>query len=210
MRLTAPRRSSMDTLRVFTISKLGWIRAQQARLRMQERETPREYIDRESHYVWGRRYLLSVVEANAPASIELTPRRMFLRVRPGGDQEKRRAVVEAWYRSQIKAAVPGLLERWETQLGVSVARFFVQRMKTTWGTCNARARTIRLNTELAKKPPECLEYIVVHELAHLLVPRHNARFVTLMDRVLPSWRFQRQALNRLPVPEERHLGCRVR
>jgi hypothetical protein len=202
VRISAPKRMSLDTIRVFAISKLDWIKQQQTKLREQERETPRDYVDRESHYVWGKRYLLTVIESEEPPAIELKHSRILLRVRPGTGQDKRQAVVEEWYREQLKKAVPPLLERWQPLLGVNVERWFVQRMKTKWGSCNHDARTIRLNTELAKKPPQCLEYIVVHELVHLLEPTHNARFVALMDRFLPKWQIHRQILNRLPVRQE--------
>lgn len=203
VRISAPRRMSLDTIRVFAISKLDWIKQQQAKLREQERETPREYVERESHYVWGKRYLLTVIESDEPPSVELKHSRMLLRVRPGTDEEKRQEIVEEWYREQLKEAVPPLLERWQPRLGVQVERWFVQRMKTRWGSCNHKARTIRLNTELAKKPAECLEYIVVHELVHLLEPTHNARFLALMDQFMPKWQLHRQVLNRLPVRQER-------
>jgi hypothetical protein len=202
VRIAAPKRMSIDTIRVFAISKLDWIKQQQTKLREQERETPREYVDRESHYVWGKRYLLTVSESDEPPSVELKHSRMVLRMRPGTDERRRQALMEAWYREQIKQAVPLLLARWQPLMGVRVERFFVQRMKTKWGSCNHKARTIRLNTELAKKPAECLEYIVVHELVHLLEPTHNARFVALMDRFMPKWQFHRQVLNRLPVRRE--------
>ena len=202
VRISAPRNTSLDTLRVFALSKLGWIRQQQAKLREQERETPRDYVDRESHYLWGKRYLLTVLESDEPPAIDLEHRRMLLRVRPGTDEARRQALVEAWYRERLKEAVPPLLARWQPRLGVAVARWFVQRMKTKWGSCNHRSGTIRLNTELAKKPPECLEYVVVHELAHLLEPTHNARFLGLMDRAMPNWQAHRQTLNELPVPQE--------
>lgn len=202
VRISAPERMSLDTIRVFAISKLDWIKQQQAKLRGQERESPREYLDRESHHVWGRRYLLTVTENDAPPAIELKHRRMILRVRPGTGQEKREALVEEWYRERLKEAVPPLLERWEPLLGVKAKRWFVQRMKTKWGSCNHRSGTIRLNTELAKKPPECLEYIVVHELVHLLEPTHNARFLALMDRFMPKWQSHREELNRLPLRRE--------
>ena len=202
VRISAPKRMAMDTIRVFAVSKLAWIKQQQAKVRGQERETLREYVDRESHYVWGRRYLLTVSESNSPASVELKHTRMLLRVRPETSQTKKEALVEEWYREQIKAAVPPLLARWQPLIGVSAERVFVQRMKTRWGSCNHKARTIRLNTELAKKPPACLEYLVVHELVHLLEPTHNARFVALMDRFMPKWQFHRQVLNRLPVRRE--------
>jgi predicted metal-dependent hydrolase len=202
VRISAPRRMSLDTIRVFAISKLEWIKQQRAKLRGQERESPREYLDRESHYLWGKRYLLTVVEVDAPPTIELKHRRMILRIRPGMSPEKTEALFAAWYRERLKEAVPPLLERWEPLLGVKAERWFVQRMKTKWGSCNHRARTIRLNTELVKKPPVCLEYIVVHELVHLLEPTHNARFLDLMDRFMPHWRFHREELNRLPLRRE--------
>jgi len=203
VRIAAPKRMHIDAIRVFAISKLDWIKQQQTKLRQQERETPRDYVDRESHYVWGKRYLLTVSERDEPPSIELTYNRLLLHVRPGTDEDKRQALVEEWYREQLREAVPVLLARWQPLLGVRVERFFVQRMKTKWGSCNHKAGTIRLNTELAKKPGECLEYIVVHELVHLLEPTHNTRFVTLMDRVMPKWQFHRQVLNRLPVRREK-------
>jgi predicted metal-dependent hydrolase len=124
---------------------------------------------------------------------------MLLRVRPGTDDEKRRAIVEQWYRDQIKKAVAPLIVKWEPVMGVKVERFFVQRMKTKWGSCTAGTLSIRLNTDLSKKPPECLEYIVVHEMAHLLVRHHNYRFSNLMDRCLPNWKLLRQTLNATPL-----------
>jgi predicted metal-dependent hydrolase len=202
VRISAPSRMRLDTIRVFAVSKLSWIKQQQKKLQEQERETPREYLDRESHYLWGRRYLLKVIEGNEAPSAELTHSRMLLRVRPRTDDKKKHAIVEAWYRRQLRETVLPLIARWEPLMGVKVERFFVRRMKTKWGSCNHGARTIRLNTELAKKPRECLEYIVVHEMTHVLEPTHNARFVMLMDQYLPQWRFYRDQLNRLPVSHE--------
>jgi len=202
VRIAAPARMSLDTIRVFAISKLPWIRQQQTKMQEQERETPREYLDRESHYVWGRRYLLAVTESDRPPSIEVSHNRILLRVRPGTDRSKREALVEQWYRENVKSAAPALAAKWERLMGVKVRRVFVQRMKTKWGSCNPRARTIRLNTDLAKKPRECLEYIIVHEMAHLIEPTHNARFMVLMGQFLPKWQFYREALNRLPVRHE--------
>jgi predicted metal-dependent hydrolase len=203
VRIAAPERMSLDTVRVFAISKLTWIRQQQHKLLEQERETPREYLNRESHYVWGQRYLLKVIEQDQPPSVELSHSRIVLRVRPGTTREKKQSVLEEWYRNQVRNDVPTLIAKWERLMGVRVQRLFVQRMKTKWGSCNHRAGTIRLNTDLAKKPKECLEYIVVHELVHLLEPTHNARFVALMEQFMPKWQFYREALNRLPVRHER-------
>lgn len=202
VRVAAPRHMNLDTIRVFVISKLAWIRAQQRKMLAQERETPREYLDRESHYVWGRRYLLKRVEKETAPAIELRHRRLVLQVRPGAGEARSQEILEAWYREQIRAAVPELIARWEPVMGVKVGRVFVQRMKTKWGSCNPSSGAIRLNTELAKKPPECLEYIVVHEMAHLLEPTHNVRFASLMDLFMPHWQHVRDELNRLPVRHE--------
>lgn len=190
---------NLDTIRVFAISKLGWIKQQQKKLREQERETPREYLDRESHYVWGKRYLLKVIESDQAPGVALKHSQIHLRIRPGASDEKKQAIIEEWYREQLRQAVPSLVTKWEPLIGVKVGRFFVQKMKTQWGSCNPNARSIRLNTDLAKKPPECLEYIVVHEMVHLLERTHNNRFISLMDQFMPNWQFRRAELNRLPV-----------
>jgi len=202
VRISAPKRMNLDTLRVFAISKLDWIKQQQRKLREQERDTPREYLDRESHFVWGKRHLLTVTENNSAPEVDLKRNILFLRIRHEASADKKQAALEAWYREQLKAAIPPLIAKWDSLLGVKVTRVFVQRMKTKWGSCSPGVGSIRLNTELAKKPPECLEYIVVHEMIHLLESTHNSRFIALMDQFMPTWQFQRQALNRLPVRHE--------
>lgn len=203
VRIAAPERMKLDTIRLFAIAKLGWIKQQQQILRAQERETPRDYVSRESHHVWGRRYLLKVVEHDAAPSVQLQHSKLVLRVRPGTDDVAREAVIASWYRQLLKTAVPPLIATWERRLKVTVGAFYVQHMKTKWGSCNSGAGTIRLNTELAKKPRECLEYIVLHELAHLREPNHGPRFIALMDRHMPQWRDTRNLLNRLPARHER-------
>jgi predicted metal-dependent hydrolase len=197
--ISAPSRMNLDSIRVYAISKLGWINQQQKKLRAQQRETPREYLDRESHYVWGKRYLLKIVEEDAAPEVTLKHSKMLLRVRPGTSDETKQAIVARWYREQIKISAPDLIAKWEPKMGVKVERFFVQQMKTKWGSCNPGKRSIRLNTDLAKKPPECLEYIVVHEMAHLLLRHHNDRFSNLIDWCLPNWKLLRQTLNETPL-----------
>lgn len=200
--ISAPLRMELDAIRVFAVSKLSWIKKQQAKLREQERETPREYIDRESHYAWGKRYLLKVIELNETPEIRLQHSTIQLQVRPGADRRKKQALIKQWHREQVKQAAAELLLKWEPLIGVSVAKCYVQSMKTRWGSCNTNAGNIRLNSELAKKPPKCLEYILVHELIHLIEPTHNQRFIDLMDQHLPDWQFRRDVLNRLPVRHE--------
>jgi predicted metal-dependent hydrolase len=201
-RIAAPSRMNRETIRLFAISKLGWIKREQQKLRTQDRESPREYLTRESHYVWGKRYLLKVIEQDTAPHVILEHRTLVLNLRPGTDNTKREAILAAWYRELIKTVVPALIAKWEAILGVKVNKCFVQHMKTKWGSCNPNRGNIRLNTELAKKPRECLEYIVVHEMMHLLEGSHNQRFLTLMDRFMPHWRLERDMLNRLPVRHE--------
>lgn len=202
VRVAAPRHMNLDSVRVFVISKLGWIKQEQRKQRAQDRETPREFLDRESHYIWGHRYLLRVLEVEAAPRVELQHRTLVLHVRPGADEAKKKAVLARWYREQLREALPDLVAVWEPRLGLSVSRFFVQHMKTKWGGCTPATGTIRLNTELAKKPRECLEYILVHEMVHLLEPNHGARFQELMDAFMPMWRERRVELNRAPLAHE--------
>jgi len=200
--LVAPTATRLDVARAYAISKLGWIREQQSKLRNQARETPRQFVERESHSLWGRRYLLTVAHAEAKPSVRLDHKRITLTVRPGSSAEKHAEVMHEWHKSLLHEVVPGLIAKWEAKLGVQVKRYFLQRMKTRWGGCNHRAGHIRLNTELVKKPKDLLEYIIVHEMAHLLEPTHSERFTTLLDRHYPTWREARAELNELPLSAE--------
>ena len=202
VRISAPLRMDLDTIRVFAITKLGWIKKQQQKLQEQERESPREYLDRESHYVWGKSYLLKIIEKDAVPFVTLKHDKMVLRIRPDTSDGQRQIILAEWYREKLKEAVPPLIVKWEPLMGVKVEKCFVQRMKTKWGSCNHRSRNIRLNSELAKKPSECLEYVIVHEMAHLLEPSHNSRFTDLMDQFMPKWHFYRDELNRSPLGHE--------
>ena len=197
--LVAPNGTRSEVARAYAISKIGWIRDQQARMRGQARETPRQFIERESHYLWGRRYLLTVREEEAKPSIRLSHRAIALTVRHGSNGAKRAVVMHEWHKSLLHKAVRELIAQWEPKLGVDVADYFLQRMKTKWGSCNHRARTIRLNTELVKKPKDLLEYVVVHEMLHLVEPTHSERFLGLMSKHYPAWREARAELNELPL-----------
>jgi len=199
VRISAPRRMSIDTIRMLTGEKFDWIRRQQARIREHPPAAPLRYVEGETHTVWGEPVTLAVRERSAPPAVVLEAGALQLSVRPGANESKRRAVAERWYREQISAAVEPLLATWQPLMDVQVERVFVRRMKTRWGSCNYRANSIRLNTELARRSPGGLEYVVVHELVHLLEPSHNARFYALMDRFMPDWRFHRKALDLSPI-----------
>ena len=183
--LAAPTETRLEVARAYAISKLGWIRDQQAKLRGQAREAPRKFVERETHYLWGRRYLLTVRYEDAKPSVVLDHRRITLTVRPGASAAAKAEVVHDWHKSLLHDVVPGLIRKWEPKLGVKVDGYFLQRMKTKWGSCNHRAGNIRLNTELVKKPKDLLEYVIVHEMVHLLEPTHSERFVSILDQQLP-------------------------
>lgn len=200
--LVAPTGTRLEVARAYAISKIGWIREQRAKLHGQARETPRRFIERESHYLWGRRYLLSVVEDDAKPSVRLGHRKITLHVRPGSSMAKREDVVHDWHKALLHELVPRLIRKWEAKLGVTASGYFLQRMKTKWGGCNHRAGNIRLNTELVKKPKDLLEYVVVHEMLHLIEPKHSERFVALISRHYPAWREARAELNELPLGAE--------
>jgi predicted metal-dependent hydrolase len=200
--LVAPLATRLDVARAYAISRLGWIRQQQEKLRNQAREAPRQFVERESHQLWGRRHLLSVVHSDTKPCVSLDHKRILLKVRPGTDVKKRAEVIHEWHKSLLHAVVPDLIKKWEPKLKVKVTDYFLQRMKTKWGSCNHRAGNIRLNTELVKKPKDLLEYVIVHEMAHLLEPTHSERFGAILDQHWPSWREARAELNELPLSSD--------
>jgi predicted metal-dependent hydrolase len=200
--LVAPTATRLEVARAYAVSKLGWIREQQTKLRTQAREAPRRFVERESHHVWGRRHLLSIKYRDAKPSISLDHKRITLTVRPGTDERKRHELIHKWHKSLLHQVVPALIQKWEPKLGVRVRAYFLQRMKTKWGSCNHRSGHIRLNTELVKKPKDLLEYVIVHEMAHLLEPVHSERFIAILTRHFPAWREARAELNELPLAAE--------
>ncbi len=203
VRVAAPLHLDNDAVRLAVVTRLGWIRRRQEEFKRQERQSKRDLVTGESHYFWGRRYRMNVVEHDGPPSVRIVGKtRLELLVRTGSDRAKRAAVLEGWYRSQVLNAAQDLLEPWESKVAVEVNDVRVRRMRTRWGSCNAEAGRIWLNTELAKKPPMCLEYILAHEIVHLVERRHTERFRALMDASMPSWRLQRDELNRAPLAHE--------
>lgn len=203
VRVAAPLRLNDEAVRLAVISRLGWIRRQQEGFQRQDRQSQREMLAGESHYFRGRRYRLNVVEQDGPPSLGFPNNTtMVLYVRPGTDREGRELVLQRWYRRRLREELPDLLAKWEPAIGVKVAEVRIKKMKTRWGTCNSTARRIWLNLELVKKPVSCLEYILVHEMVHLIERHHNERFRDLMDRLMPQWRMRREELNRAPLSHE--------
>ena len=200
VRVAAPLSVSDDAARLAVIGKLGWIKKQQAKFAAQPRQTEREMVSGESHYYLGRRYRLRVVERDGPSRVVLRNRTTLeLQVRSDYEAEEREQVLRRWYRQRLRELAPPLLTKWESILGVREAAVGIRKMKTKWGACNVNARRIWLNLELAKKPVPCIEYLIVHELTHLIERHHDDRFVSLMDRHLPQWRHHRKALNEEPL-----------
>jgi predicted metal-dependent hydrolase len=200
VRIAAPLRINDEAVRLFAISKIGWIRKHQRSFVAQDRQPPRQYKERESHYFQGKRYLLRIIEHNAPPKVVIkTKTYIDLYVRPNTTTEQRQSIVNEWYRTELKKLILPIIEKWENKIGVTVADWQVKQMKTKWGTCNIEKKRIWINLELAKKPIHCLEYIVVHEMIHLLERHHNDHFLALTEKHLPHWRTLKDELNSLPV-----------
>jgi predicted metal-dependent hydrolase len=203
VRVAAPLRLDDEAIRLAVISRLGWIRRQQIDFRQQVRQSEREMVTGESHFVQGRRYRLDVIEHEGPTQVRARNNAILeLQVRPGTNREAREAALHRWFRRRLREQLPGLIATWELVIGVEVAAWGIRKMKTRWGTCNREARRIWLNLELAKKPLVCLEYILAHEMVHFLERHHNDRFRELMDKFMPQWRLHREELNRAPLAHE--------
>jgi predicted metal-dependent hydrolase len=200
VRIAAPLRINDDAIRLFAISKLGWIKRHQRKFEGQERISPREYKNRESHYFQGKRYLLNIIEEDKPPKVVLKNKTYIdLYVRPQTPADKRHEIMNEWYRSQLKKQIPELIEKWEKKLNVKVGEWQVKLMKTKWGSCNIEKKRIWINLELAKKPINCLEYLVVHEIVHLIERNHNDKFLYYMDKYLHDWKQIKTELNKLPI-----------
>jgi hypothetical protein len=203
IRVAAPLRVSNEAVRLAVVGKLGWIKRQQARFEQQPRQSAREMVSGESHYFSGQRYRLRVYTADGTANVVIRNASIIeLHVRAGSSVETRQKLMMGWYRQHLKHAIPPLLEKWQKRLGVRASTWGIKKMKTKWGTCNAEDSRIWINLELAKKSVDCLEYVVLHEVVHLLVRRHDGQFVAIMDKCLPSWRILRAELNGLPLAHE--------
>jgi len=203
VRVAAPLAVSDEAVKLAVVSRLGWIKRQQAKFDAQSRQSQREMIQGESHYFLGRRYRLNVITHDKAGKVVLrTKTIMDLYVRQETTAEQRERVLQRWYREKLRELIPPLLEKWQQALGVQVTHWGIKKMKTKWGGCNVEAKRIWLNLELAKRPVQCLEYIIVHELVHLLERRHNERFTAHMEKVLPSWKSLRALLNRGPLGHE--------
>jgi predicted metal-dependent hydrolase len=203
VRVTAPFRMKDEVIRTLLASRLAWIKRQQAKFEGQERQTKREYISGESHYFWGKPYRMEVVYKNKPSDVSLKGKnKLILSVRLNSNRTKREQVMMAWYRKELRAVGNGLIEHWQKTIGVQVKDWGIKRMKTRWGTCNQKAGRIWLNLELAKKPEHCLDYIIAHELTHLLEKKHNERFKAHMTSFVPRWQLIKEELNRSVLGHE--------
>lgn len=202
VRVAAPLRLDDQAIRLAIISRLGWIRRQQQNFQQQERQSQREMVTGESHYFLGQRYRLRVVPHHGSPKVLTRNKVLELHIRPQTETDVRERILQGWYRQQLKELIPPLLEKWQRTLGVQVLDWCVRKMKTKWGSCNADAGRIWLNLELVKKPIQCLEYLTVHELVHLVERRHNDTFIAIMDKHLPQWRLHRAELNRAPLSHE--------
>lgn len=200
--MSAPKNTRLDVARAYAITKLSWIRQQQVKIQNQPREKARQYVKRETHYIWGRRYLLNIIVEDIKPFVLIDHKRINLHVRPNTNKTKRAEIMYEWQKAMLHEYIKTLIAKWEPILGVNVNEYFIQRMKTKWGSCNNRSKNIRLNTELVKKPKDLVEYVVVHEMIHLIVPTHSDKFMFLMNQYYPNWREARLELNELPLGAE--------
>lgn len=204
VRVAVPLQVDDEAVRLAVISRLAWVKRQKASFRGQARQSARKYVTGESHYFQGNRYRLNVVEQDGRAHVTIRNKRTIdLFVNHAGDNAQRARVFQAWYRRQLKASIQQLIEQWQPVVGVQIAEWGIKQMKTKWGTCNVSAQRIWLNLELVKKPLPCLEFIIVHEMVHLLERHHNDRFIAYMDKFLPQWWLQRDVLNQEPLGDDR-------
>lgn len=200
VRIAAPLNIDDEAIKLFAISKLSWIKKNQRKFEKQDRQSPRAFAERESHYFEGKRYLLRITEHEAAPKVAIkTKTHIDLFVRPGTTTEQRQSILNEWYRKGLKNHIPALISKWEKIVGVTVNDWGVKQMKTKWGTCNIDQKRIWINLELSKKPLHCLEYIVVHEMIHLLERHHNDNFMAYLDKFIPQWKVYKEELNRLPI-----------
>lgn len=207
VRITVPRDTNNDVIQVFALTKLPWINLQIKKFGIQLRQTQREYVTGESHFFWGKRYRLLVEHTKKPSTLRFVGDSVILAVDESSTVKQREEVINSWYRKELKQRIPSILKRWENILGVEVKEFRIKNMKTRWGTCNTSCARIWINLQLAKKPPKCLEYIVVHEMTHLLEKTHNKNFVALMDKHLPDWRITKSILNDFVL--DKYKNCTI-
>lgn len=202
VRISAPLDMKIEAIRIYVIGKLQWIRKEQEKIKSQVRETPREFVERESHCLWGKRYLLDIIESESQSEVKVKHSTLALKVKPGTSVEAKETIMDAFYREELRKTVEEVMPRFESLVGVNVKKLYIQRMKTKWGSCNPKEASIRLNSELAKKPVELVEYVVAHELCHLVDPTHGDLFLATMDKIMPTWRHKQDELNSLPLRHE--------
>jgi len=197
--LVTPKNTRFEVARAYAVSKLNWIRLQRVKLREQAREFPKKFIGRESHYLWGQHYLMKIIYKQTKPSVVISGKYIILTVPPGFSLRRRERAIHNWHKSLLRIFASTLIKVWEKKFNVKVSKLFLQKMKTRWGSCNKVAGNIRLNTELVKKPKNLVEYVVIHELAHLIEAKHNNRFIKILNEHYPNWRDARSELNQLPL-----------
>ncbi len=196
VRLSAPLASDNEKIRLFIVSKIPWIRKNQRKFINKERQSLREYISRESHYFQGRRYLLNLdIAPNNKNTVLLKKSVIQLKLKEQFDTQKRKEILESWYRETLRERLAPFIKKWENQLGVISKEWKIKKMKTKWGSCNQDARRVWFNLELAKVDDYCIDYVVMHELAHLKVRNHGKQFIQILNTNMSDWEQRRAQLN---------------
>jgi predicted metal-dependent hydrolase len=199
VRISAPKRMNLETIRMFAITKLDWIRKNQAKMLNQSRESARDYISGESHYFLGKRYLLKVVNTSEKPNVLCSHNNIILNIKQDSNKENKQKLLQEFYRKQLKEILLRMIEKYEKSMNLKVEELQIRKMRTRWGSCNPRKKKIIINLELVKKPLQCLEYVITHEMVHFFERKHNKKFISYMDKFLPNWRHCKQNLNLLPT-----------
>lgn len=203
VRVTAPQNMNDDAIRTFLATRISWIKKMQAKFKGQERQTPREYVSGETYYFFGKKYKLEVLETDTVPSVEIKGKtKILLTVRPKTNILKREEIMQNWYRNELYKFLEKAINKWEKKIGVKVNSWSIRRMKTRWGTCNHKKKNIWLNLELTKKPESCIEYVILHELLHLIEEKHSDKFTALLNKYMPKWKSEKEELNRLILSHE--------
>jgi len=203
VRVTAPQNMNDDAIRTFLATRISWIKKMQAKFKGQERQTPREYVSGETYYYFGKKYRLEVAEFENTPSVEIKGKtKILLNIRPKTSVLKREKIMQKWYRDELRKFLEKAINKWEEKIGVKVSSWGIRRMKTRWGTCNHKKKNIWLNLELAKKPESCIEYVVLHELLHLIEEKHSERFIVFLNKYMPKWKSEKEELNSLILSHE--------
>ena len=203
VRVAAPPSVNDEAIRLAVVTRMGWIKRQKNKFEQQARQSERNYLSGETHFHFGTGYRLRLIRKTGGATVRIRGDRIELAVPPEADRDFRERAFQRWQREKLRERLEPLVDRWSKALKVARPESRIKRMRTKWGSCNPDAGRIWINLEMAKKPLDCLDYLVCHEMVHLIERTHGDRFIALLDRHMPRWRVLRDELNEKPLGPEK-------